>query len=64
MDQRLKDLGIPHNTGVKGVRREAVRFVAMRDMRKAKLNVRVIDLEKNILLTTKGMLPNESIEWF
>lgn len=43
--------------------RRTVRLIAMQDMRKAKLNVRVIDLEKNILLTTKGMLPNESIEW-
>jgi len=64
MDRRMrKALNIPHNTGVKGVRRESVRIIAFRDMSKANVSTRVIDLEKNIILATQGLLPRDTLEW-
>lgn len=64
MDREMrKALNIPHNTGVKGIKRTPIRLIAMRDMREAELNVRVIELEKNIILATQGLFPKDCLEW-
>ena len=64
MDREMKKaLNIPHNTGVKGVRRESIRRIAFRDMSKANLSTRFIDLEKNIILSTQGLFPKDCLEW-